>query len=706
MDVDGDALIATAVTNVPTPNGGTITIAADGSYTYTPAVDYFGSDTYTYTVCENRPNGECTTGTLKITINSINDAPVAGNVTNDAISSSAGPTAIKPLSGTDIDGTILSYTISALPIAVQGQLLLAGVPVTAGQVIPAAQAAQLQFDPDPAFIGDAQFTYTATDNDGAISSSPATFIIPVSNTAPVAKDIQHDPISGNAGATPLNSLTVTDADGAVVSYTIQTVPAAAQGSLTLNGNPVQAGQVLTPAEAAQLVFTPNPSFTGNVTFTFAATDDRAATGAAATYTIPVMSFTQIGVAKSAGPVIHNMDNSYSITYTLTVKNLGTATLQDVQVTDDLKTVFASPVQFTVAKGKTSATGSLLVNADFDGSTDSRLLTAGSTLAAGQTGTITFTVSVTANGAFGPFNNSATAAANSIGGPTTDTSNSGSDPDPDGDLNPNEPENDQATVVALTPHTALGIAKAVVSSVLEVNGSYRVRYAMKVKNLGNVALTNVQVTDDLKPVFEGAEDFKVIPDSTQATGTLKANTSFDGYSDIQLLQSPSTLAVGDSANIYFTVRVAGAGTFSNVAQGKATGTVKDPATDATPTTTTLSHNGTNPDPDGNHVQDAGEQAPTLITLERMEVFVPEGFSPNGDGINDRFVMEGTVGLTVHLEVYNRWGNVVYKNKNYQNDWAGICNQGIAMGEQLPDGTYYYIVKLSNGKSIVKYLTIHR
>jgi gliding motility-associated-like protein len=61
-----------------------------------------------------------------------------------------------------------------------------------------------------------------------------------------------------------------------------------------------------------------------------------------------------------------------------------------------------------------------------------------------------------------------------------------------------------------------------------------------------------------------------------------------------------------------------------------------------------------------------------------------FSPNGDGRNDFFVIEGLQRFPDNtLRIYNRWGLDVYKSKNYQNDWDGKWN-----GKDLPDGTYFY------------------
>ena len=69
----------------------------------------------------------------------------------------------------------------------------------------------------------------------------------------------------------------------------------------------------------------------------------------------------------------------------------------------------------------------------------------------------------------------------------------------------------------------------------------------------------------------------------------------------------------------------------------------------------------------------------------EIGIPNVFSPNGDGENDRFTIEGILGTTNTVRVYNRWGQVVFEASNYKNTWAA---GGIS------DGTYFYEVKVNS------------
>ncbi|ERJ60928.1 T9SS C-terminal target domain-containing protein [Sphingobacterium paucimobilis] len=77
----------------------------------------------------------------------------------------------------------------------------------------------------------------------------------------------------------------------------------------------------------------------------------------------------------------------------------------------------------------------------------------------------------------------------------------------------------------------------------------------------------------------------------------------------------------------------------------------------------------------------------IVIEASNVFIPNTFTPNGDGVNDKFEIVGLDGYDqVKLTIVNRWGNEVYRNDNYYNEWNG---------SGLNEGTYYYIVTLRKG-----------
>ncbi|MGC6422679.1 MAG: gliding motility-associated C-terminal domain-containing protein, partial [Flavobacteriaceae bacterium] len=77
--------------------------------------------------------------------------------------------------------------------------------------------------------------------------------------------------------------------------------------------------------------------------------------------------------------------------------------------------------------------------------------------------------------------------------------------------------------------------------------------------------------------------------------------------------------------------------------------------------------------------------------KSELKIPNAFSPNGDGTNDGWEIEGIDKYPNNrLEIWNRWGLKVYEKVNYQNDWIGQLNVGFQIGvtNELPQGTYFY------------------
>ena len=86
-----------------------------------------------------------------------------------------------------------------------------------------------------------------------------------------------------------------------------------------------------------------------------------------------------------------------------------------------------------------------------------------------------------------------------------------------------------------------------------------------------------------------------------------------------------------------------------------------------------------------------------------------FSPNNDGINDTLIIEGLeTSPDNELLLFNRWGVEVYSKKNYDNSFNGTSNgrSTIAAGDNLPVGTYYYVLKLKDQSDIAGAFYINR
>lgn len=88
-------------------------------------------------------------------------------------------------------------------------------------------------------------------------------------------------------------------------------------------------------------------------------------------------------------------------------------------------------------------------------------------------------------------------------------------------------------------------------------------------------------------------------------------------------------------------------------------------------------------------------------------IPQGISPNNDGLNERFVIEHLKpGDQVRIDIYNRWQTLVFRDGDYKNTFDGIGNQGGMINKELPDGTYYYILNVNAEKPITGHIIINR
>jgi gliding motility-associated-like protein len=85
-----------------------------------------------------------------------------------------------------------------------------------------------------------------------------------------------------------------------------------------------------------------------------------------------------------------------------------------------------------------------------------------------------------------------------------------------------------------------------------------------------------------------------------------------------------------------------------------------------------------------IDECDRTATGLFNVELdCDIIIPNVFTPNNDGVNDFWVIDGIRSLENTVRVFNRWGQIVFEASNYQNNWRGTG---------LPDGTYYYEVKV--------------
>jgi len=93
-----------------------------------------------------------------------------------------------------------------------------------------------------------------------------------------------------------------------------------------------------------------------------------------------------------------------------------------------------------------------------------------------------------------------------------------------------------------------------------------------------------------------------------------------------------------------------------------------------------------------------QGRVKITVVPIDVFIPNAITPNNDFLNDKFKIVGLEKFPENsLEIFNRWGNIVYKKRDYDNSWEGYGNvSGQISQDRLPPGTYFYVFKFGVNK----------
>ncbi|MEI8136630.1 MAG: gliding motility-associated C-terminal domain-containing protein, partial [Bacteroidota bacterium] len=531
------------------------------------------------------------------------------------------------------------------------------------------------------------YTVTVTDLTSTCSSTAIVSVgihTNVTVTASITPATCTGSVSNNDGTISLLNFTVTDKYDYVSGNTYN-------GSATyLTATNIPTTGIVTNTLA-------NP--TGTVAYTIRIFDDAGCIKDTTLILYPIncLSVNSLGLAKAVSTPTLNANGSYDINYKVVVKNYGLLPLNDVVLTENLNNTFSLPTTFTIVSAPiiTSTGSSLTIDPAFDGNLQTSLTTSlTSILNISQSDTIVFRVRVFTNGFFGPFNNSVIGLASpSPSVFVQDSSNIGLDPDPDVDLNPTN--NNIPTPIQFAPNLFFGLTKTATLGNKLSDKTYDITYTITVHNLGNDTLKNVVVKDSLfaKTIKYPAK--YTMKSGPITSGSLTANSSFNGNNDINLLLPGSSIMPPGNVNtIIFTINVNPdtVTLFKNSAFGSSIGSNSIKVSDT-------SNAGNNPDVNGNGIwNEASDNLPTVVVIPNTDFFIPEGFTPNGDNKNDLFVIKGLpIDVDNVLTVFNRWGNKVYTKSNYDNTWNGTPNVNGTLGtEKLPQGTYYFILEFKGGE----------
>jgi hypothetical protein len=351
-DVDADGLNVSAVTQ---PANGMVAIVPDGpdagKVTYSPAANFAGPDTFTYTIADG--NGGTATATVSITVASVNDAPVA---LDDAATVAEDGVVVIAVAANDSDVDNDGVAVTSVTHASHG---------AADLIAEGPDAGSIGYRPAANFSGTDTFAYTIGDGNGGAASASVTVTVTSVNDTPIAAD---DAATGPEDAVLVIDVVANDSDADRERLDVSSVSQPAHGSATLLAEGVNAGLI---------TYTPEPDFAGTDLFTYTVSDGSGETATATVnVTITALNDQPVAVADSGTtaedtPLVLTVvaNDTDADGDTLTVSDLGapahgTAALDAAQITYTPALDFAGTDSFsyTISDGNGGhATGTVSVS---------------------------------------------------------------------------------------------------------------------------------------------------------------------------------------------------------------------------------------------------------------------------------------------------------------------------------------------------------
>ena len=339
-DPDGDSIRVTTIP-IADVNNGTLTLAADGTFTYTPDAGYIGIDTFIYEIVDETGARDQAT----VAINVINNvSPIANDdaytIDEDVVLTTVLGTDDLLLNDTDANGDDLTVVATPITDVTNGTLVLN----TDGTFI---------YTPNANFNGSDSFVYEISDGNGGTSQATATITIEAVADNPIAGDDEYDVDMGTTLTVPVGSDDLlqndTDADGDTLTINTTPVTLPANGTLTLGTD-------------GSFTYEPDDAFSGTDTFEYQVEDGMGGTDTA-TVTINVNIPNDDPLA---------VDDSYSVNEDgslTTVKDTDDLLVNDSDPDGDTLTINTTPI-VDVANGTLTimadGTFTYTPDADFNG----------------------------------------------------------------------------------------------------------------------------------------------------------------------------------------------------------------------------------------------------------------------------------------------------------------------------------------------------
>ncbi|WP_158642648.1 Ig-like domain-containing protein, partial [Chitinophaga japonensis] len=615
-DTDGDALTFAKSSD---PTNGAVVVNPDGTYTYTPNANYHGPDNFTIEISDG--NGGTITVTVNITVTTVNDAPTG-----------AGDTQTTPedipisgaVSGSDVDGDVLTFTKSADP---------------ANGTVVVNPDGTYTYTPNADYHGPDNFTIEISDGNGGTTTVTINITVTPVNDAPTGTG---DTQTTNEDTPVSGSVSGSDVDGDALTFIKSTDPI--NGTAVVNAD-------------GTYTYIPNANYHGPDSFTIEISDGQGGT----TSVTVMVTVTPVNDAPTGTGDDRTTNEGTPVSGAVTGADIDGDALTFTKATDPIY-------------------GIVTVNPDG---------TYTYTPNAGYTGTDHFTIEVN-DGHGGTITVSVT-----------------------------------ITVLPVTANAGITLVKLA----LLRSDKTSITYIFNVTNTGNVPLHNVTITDPmlglnrtLTAVLQPGElatetvlyqltqedrERGSVSNTATASGQTPVNTTVTDISGTAANNdTPTETAVpaaprahNDEAETRMNTPV----TIPVLANDDALHSEFNPATvtiitmpvrgqatiNEDGTVTYIPANGyTGDDHFSYQVQDEDGYLTNIamVTLNVVvgDIKIPTLFTPNGDGKNDVFEIRGLDRYPENeLIVINRWGNEVFRQQHYQNNWKG---------DGLNEGTYYYLLRI--------------
>ncbi|WP_055660890.1 T1SS-143 repeat domain-containing protein [Roseibium aggregatum] len=323
---------------------GIVVYNGDGTFTYTPNANYNGSDSFTYTIEDG--DGDTSTATIEITVNPVNDDPVAGG--DNAITAEDMPVTVDVLDNdTDVDGDALF--IDSFTQAGHGTVTLDD------KGTPSSDDDELVYTPDADFFGSDSFSYTVSDGNGGTDTQTVQVEVTAVNDAPVANADTLTSIAEDSGTRVITFAELLNNDSAgptnenSQTLSITGLSNIVGGSATIVGNTVE--------------FTPDDNFNGTASFDYTVSDNGLTNGVddfksdvgTATFEVIAVNDPAIIGGVSTGSVTEDVNVSGGY-----LQETGSLTISDVDGVSEQS--FQAGTTSTLSNGN-PALGSLTIDAN-------------------------------------------------------------------------------------------------------------------------------------------------------------------------------------------------------------------------------------------------------------------------------------------------------------------------------------------------------